>query len=87
MEWKTIQSFLLKATRFVNQDGDLRGSAARAIKDAVGVDVEAGALVLSGTTIYLKVHPVIKSEIFLKKDKILSRFKEEALTARITNIV
>jgi hypothetical protein len=47
-----------------------------AIKKSVGIEVKTEDIEIKGNIVFLKIKPIYKNEVLLKKEKILSSFKD-----------
>jgi hypothetical protein len=49
---------------------------ARVLGEAIGVSLNTNDVKIQNGTVFLNIKPIYKNEIFLKKDKILSKMEE-----------
>ena len=72
-----IQTFLERFKKITPPDAELRTHLSRAIKEVVGVDVAEVNIQIKNNIANLKIKPLYKSEIFIKKEKILAMMEKE----------
>ena len=48
----------------------------KTIKEITGLEIESNDIKIKNNIIFLNIKPLYKNEIFIKKDKILSKLKE-----------
>jgi len=73
---KNISDFLGKFQIIISSDDDLKESIILAIKNTIGIVLNKKDLKVLGDTVFIKTSPVIKNEIFLKKEKIIKKINE-----------
>ncbi len=56
------------------------------ISEIIGVNIKKEEIKIKNNIIYLNIKPIYKNEIFLKKDKIFSKFQESFGTKIPQNI-
>ena len=56
------------------------------ISEAIGAEIESAAATLRGGALYLNVSPSARSEIFIKKEVIISTFNQQFPKAKISAI-
>ncbi len=76
-----LKDFFLKFKNVLLGEEIKKETIRSIISEVAGVSIKKEEIEIKNGTIYLDIKPVYKSEIFLKKEKILSRL-EEALTKR-----
>lgn len=67
-----IKDLLLKFNSLLLSEEVKINSLITAIKEATGINIQKDEVQIKGETIYLKIKPIYKNEIFLKKEKIIS---------------
>ena len=72
-----IGSYLEKFKKFSQSREFLRNSVSESIKEVCGIDIDSKNIEVKNFTAKIKERPIIKSEIFLKKEKILELLKEK----------
>ena len=87
MEWKTLQSFLLKAKTILGNNGDAKNSFSEACKSLIGADIATSSVEVRGGKMYVSAHPIIKNEILLKKKEILFFLQQKNPTNLIRDIL
>ena len=66
--------------RFKNLGGterELKVVVVLAVKEAVGIEIDAGKVVFQNGEVIIKVNPAAKNSIFIKKEKILKIIGEK----------
>ncbi|MFA6340770.1 MAG: hypothetical protein WCX27_00815 [Candidatus Paceibacterota bacterium] len=72
-----IGSYLEKFKNLSQSRNFLRDSVALAVKEACGFDIKTENIIVKSAVARINARPVIKTEIFLKKEKILKILKEK----------
>lgn len=73
----SIKLFLTKFKNYLPPAIALQRLAREVIKQETGIDLKAEEIKLTNFTLYIKTRPAAKSEIFLKREKILERLGEK----------
>jgi len=73
MDIKNISEFLDKFKNILSKGYGLRDVIIVSVKDITGLDIKIEKIKISNDTAFIKTSPVIKSEIYLKKEKILQK--------------
>jgi hypothetical protein len=76
---RSISDFLSKFARLAKDSAQKLETINRIIKENAGVDVPVSALKQNKSTLFISVHPLIKSEVFMHKEKILNALKEQKI--------
>ncbi len=71
-----ISSFLDKFKKFEDPK-KARGQIAKIISAELGEEISESAVTIKNKAIFLNINPMLKSQIFIKKEKILSAIKSE----------
>lgn len=74
---KNISSFLEKFTNLTPPERFIKEIFIRAVLEVTNVNLKKEEIEISGKNIFLLLHPTKKSEIFLKKQKVLKKTNEE----------
>lgn len=70
-----ITELLLRFRNIKNTEKSKKEMICREIKETTGIIIEHKQVVFSKNIIMLKVKPIIKTEIFLKKEELMKRIK------------
>lgn len=71
-----IDSYLERLRNITPPDEAVRSSAQKIIAEVAGLKLSKESISLRRGVLYIQAGPVVKSEIFLKKQKIIRRFSE-----------
>ncbi len=71
MDYKNIGSFLEKFKNLLSSDKKEKESIVEAVFKATGALIKEADIKISGRTLYIQGSSQLKSEIFMKKEKIL----------------
>lgn len=71
-----IEFYLEKFRRFLPPGTAIKNSLKEIIKNKLGVAIDDQNIRISGRTVYLKLRPPLKTEIFLRREEILSELNE-----------
>ncbi|PCI20464.1 hypothetical protein COB64_01970 [Candidatus Wolfebacteria bacterium] len=77
---KALHSFLDKFKRILKDDREIIDTIIKTIQESIGVELKSGDIKIQNKILYIKTNPIIKNEMYLKKDSILT-----TLRSRITN--
>ncbi len=72
-----IGKYLEKFKKFSQSRDFLRNSVAEAIKEICNIEIDPKKIEVKNGIVRISEKPVIKTEIFLKKSKILNNLKEK----------
>ena len=72
----SISSFLEKFTKILNTSTLVRGFLIDIIKKEINYDIDVKNIKVQNGIVYLNERPIIKNEIFMKKNKILSELNQ-----------
>jgi len=81
-----ISGYLSKYKRITPPDEHIRKMTAEIIERECGFDVRPQSIRVHGNTIFIKAEPLLRTEIFLKKEKILEKLNELHRESRIKYI-
>jgi len=68
-------------------DAAAKRALTEAFKDVLDVELDTAQVRVSKKTLFLNVHPVLRTEIYLHKDKLLARLRAELGHNGIENII
>ncbi len=77
---KSISNLLSKFTKLINDSKEKIEIIRQVIKENTGIEIPAESITQQKNTLFIAVHPAVKSDIFLNKDKILKALKEQKIT-------
>lgn len=81
-----IGNYLQKFSSLIIDSKALKRSILSVIYDVIGVELKEKDIDLQKSILYIKTTPLIKNEIYLKKDLILKQLKEKSSLVNITEI-
>ncbi len=81
-----IGSYLEKFKNLSQSRNFLRDSVALSIKEVCNIEIKPENIEVKSSVARISERPIIKSEIFLKKDKILKILKEKT-NGKVTDIL
>lgn len=81
-----INDFLKKFIGIKPPDIFLREKTIISVKEAIGIQVDARQISITNGVIYMKCSPIIKNEIILKKEKILTHINNNEYNHTIVDI-
>ena len=76
MEWKDLKSLLGPIGRRLGSDHTSWSTIAALLHSTAGVVVDKKAMRIRNGVLFLDTHPAVKSEILLRKQELLARFRE-----------
>ena len=82
-----ISHFLEKFKMIGVQNVTSRKIVIKNIEKILGVSLEEKAVVLRNNIVHIKAHPLIKTELYLKKAEILAELKRDPYTARVVDLL
>lgn len=71
------ESFFARIQSFFSKELATRDIIVGCVKDIIGIELQPGSVSLKGVTVNINCTANVKSVIFTKKSKIISRIKEE----------
>ena len=87
MEINNISKLLEKFKKLKPSDLFVKEAFIDVIKEVLSVEISKEEITVSGSNLFLNVHPTLKSEIFLKKKAILESLEEKLQKKQIKNII
>ena len=72
-----IKNFLNKFLELKNKNSFLKETLINIINSQLNIIIKENQIEISGKNILIKTTPLIKNEIFIKKDKILGEFNKK----------
>jgi len=72
-----IGKYLEKFKKFSQSRDFLRNSVAESVKEICGIEIDPKKIEVKDGVARISERPIVKSEIFLKKAKILEKLKEK----------
>ena len=82
-----IGSFFEKIKKNISYDLDLKKEIVFLIKENTGIEVLEKNITLKNGLLYISEKPILKNEIKIKKEKILSSFKDRIKNRKIKDIL
>ena len=86
MDWKDIRSLLSNPTRLLVARVQLKTKVIDIISGVINTPIPADVVTIKNGTVFLDCHPVVKSEIVLKKARIMELLRIEGLGGQISDI-
>ena len=83
MEWKGIQSFLIKSFKVFNSQELSRRDLMEAIKNFTKADIPIDDIKIKDGVAYINTHPLIRNEIIIHQKEILSSYKDKNPNSQI----
>lgn len=87
MQMNNIARFLQRFKKMEPVDAAAKRALIEAFKDILNVELDTNQVRVSKKTLFLNVHPTLRMEIYLHKDKLLTRLKSELGHNGIENII
>jgi len=84
--WKTLSPFLEKFKNIKVPKEAIVDDLIDVILDVVGIKLEKENITVNKPVVYIKAIPVIKNEIFFKKQKILEEMEKRFYSKTINDI-
>jgi hypothetical protein len=81
-----VSSFLEKFKNLGGESILLKEIFIEAVKDATGIALEKKNVEIKNGTAFLKISPVIRTEIFIKKPAIFEKLAKNELSRKISDI-
>lgn len=81
-----IKQLLFKFKNLTNTEKDKKEAVVHVFKNN-NIPIRLQQIVISKNTIFIKVSPIIKTEVLLKKETILTQIKEISSLNNILNII
>ncbi|MBL7045363.1 MAG: hypothetical protein ISR98_02075 [Parcubacteria group bacterium] len=72
-----ISDYLAKFKNITPPDKFVKDELIAVVKEVAGIDIEKSNIDVRNGTIFLSLDPLIKNEIFLKKNEVLESLKEK----------
>jgi len=82
-----IKFFLEKFKNFVPSDRVLKTAVIAAVKKQTKIELTLSAIKISGWQIYLTVKPVVRSEIFIKRERIMAELEQTLANYQFKKII
>lgn len=82
-----IRDLLLKFNSILLSEETKVNSLITAIQEATGIIIQKEEIQIKRETVYLKIKPIYKNEIFLKKEKIISLLEKSLGKRSPKNII
>jgi hypothetical protein len=76
MQLSSIKKFLDVYRKNIDTEDAKRSAILRILKEEIGVDISEKSLTITKGVLKIKTNAVIRNEIFLRKEKLLGRFKK-----------
>jgi hypothetical protein len=86
MEWKNISELLGKVSGLFQVNFLFKKAAADAILAILKIQVQESDISMKNGVVYIKAPPLVKGEIFLKKQSILNLINNKGLPNQITDL-
>ena len=87
MEFNNIGDLLARFKKLKPTDTFIKEECVEVLQDSLGVKIDIKDISVQKNTLFLNLHPAIKTEIFLKKEHILSALKKRLRRGLISKIV
>ena len=82
-----IGSFLEKFKKFLTSEENIKEEIIKSVLKNTGIEIKGENIKIQDFSIYIKEKPIIKSEIFLKKEKILEDLSQDLKNRVFKNII
>lgn len=79
--------YLEKFKKFAPPEHFLRQAVAASIKELTGEIVTEESVTVRGATVFIAAHPVIKTELFLRKKELLRCITGKFLKAQVKDVL
>jgi len=76
---KSISDLLSKFSRLIKDSADKLETIRQTVQENTGIDLPVSAIKKQNSTLFISAHPAIKSEIALRKEKIISDLKSQKI--------
>ncbi len=87
MDFNNISGFLEKFKNLKPSDTYIKDVFISCVKEIMNVDITKNEITVQRETIFLNVHPTLKTELYLHKKAILKLLQEKLKKYTINNIV
>lgn len=78
-----ISHFFEKFKKLKQNNESTRLVIINTIKDIVGIDIKSGDIELKNDKIYIKTTPIVKSELFMRKDLIEEKLNSSGVKLKL----
>lgn len=82
-----LTELLSRFKNITNTEKSKKEIICREIKNTIGIDIDVEKIKISRNTILLKVEPIIKTEILLKKQELIKRIKSIRETSYFSEVM
>ncbi len=82
-----IDDFLVKFRKITIPDNEIRIYISEVIFDILKLKIEKYNIKISNNSIFIKTDNIIKTEIFLNKNRILNKINNKFINRKINNIL
>ena len=72
---KRLSLFFNKFKEIVKNDEDLKNKICLVVQNNIGLEINKNNILIKNKTAYIKENPHLKSEVFMKKEKILTELQ------------
>ena len=86
MEWKDVTQFLERARTLLKLSTQSKHCVVEAIRRAANVTIPDEQVTVKNGVAWLAVHPAVRNEILLHKEKILSILGDQPSAPRVTEL-
>ncbi|OHA17968.1 MAG: hypothetical protein A2664_01290 [Candidatus Taylorbacteria bacterium RIFCSPHIGHO2_01_FULL_46_22b] len=86
MEWKDINPLLERFKKLLSGSVASRETISRLASEVLNIPISMSAVTIKNTVAIFSVHPTIKVELLLKKEKLLSLIHKEVGSKVISDI-
>ena len=86
MDWKDMRPLLARLEKLFAVATVSRETVARVASEIVGVPIPLSAITVKKTSVSFAVHPAIKTELLLKKERLLLLLNKEIGLTRIVDV-
>ena len=87
MEINNIKGLLERFKKLKPTDTFVKEAFIETLNEVMNVEINKDEITVSGSNIFLNVHPTLKSEIFLKKRAILELLEKKLEKKLVKNII
>lgn len=82
-----LKRFLDRFRNLRAPDASVKETFVRILEKEIGIVLSTKDIELVGSTLHIRAHPTLKSEVYLRKKHLLKCLLEEGVTREIKNIL
>ncbi|OHA26176.1 MAG: hypothetical protein A3C06_03565 [Candidatus Taylorbacteria bacterium RIFCSPHIGHO2_02_FULL_46_13] len=86
MDWKELRLLLARPTGFLQTRIQLKKDVSDILSEVLGVSFPEESITIKNGVAFLACHPVLRSEVLIKKPRIFELLKGRGISDRVSDI-